>query len=580
VITEKVEFGFTQSSPGVYVYQDITAYVKSVSINRGLSRDTGTFQSGSADLVLLNNNREFDPNYSSSPFYGEVKPQASLRITSAGVVIFTGFIEVWDFQYNVSLESTVNVSATDATARLAAVNFNADTVFSAEMPFTRITTLLGASYVNWQGGTALDSGLYQMGAGTAFAGDSVWSYMQKIAESDGGTIFISGDNKVTFKSGASLDAPPSTTTYRYNLCKVPNFETVSTGWLGTRSTTVAYKGSYSLQSTSIASDWVNSELDPYGVQYSATTPAVTQNNPYTFSVWVRSATAQTVYLNAGFKKTTTIDLGSDSVTLAANTWSRLSVTVTPSLSAMTTYLSVSGTATFYVDAALIESGAVLNEFFDGTYKPTDTATVIYTSAWDGTSGASTSTLTIVTSYPANTDPFIVIGDNGGTAIPYTDIKTVYANEQMYNQTVVLRNDTGTGGTATNAANGTAYGVRNYTFVDSLVATDISATSLAGYYLGLWENPEFRFQSITMALHALSADHVASVLGVELWGGATVTYTPNGIGTGFTLTQRVFGITHDISPEAHNISLELGAFNTRFRLDSPIYGVLNQNILGY
>jgi hypothetical protein len=43
---------------------------------------------------------------------------------------------------------------------------------------------------------------------------------------------------------------------------------------------------------------------------------------------------------------------------------------------------------------------------------------------------------------------------------------------------------------------------------------------------------------------------------------------------------VFGITHDISPEAQNISLELGAFNTRFRLDSPIYGVLDQNILGY
>ena len=87
---QKVEFGFTQSSPGVYTYQDITSYVRSVSITRGVSRELDTYQAGTCSITLDNNARAFDPTYTSSPFNGEIKPQAAVRITSGNVVIFTG----------------------------------------------------------------------------------------------------------------------------------------------------------------------------------------------------------------------------------------------------------------------------------------------------------------------------------------------------------------------------------------------------------------------------------------------------------------------------------------------------------
>ena len=58
----KVEFGFTQSG-GAYVYNDVTAYVRSVETNRGRADNYDSFDAGSATIVLDNRGREFDPTY-------------------------------------------------------------------------------------------------------------------------------------------------------------------------------------------------------------------------------------------------------------------------------------------------------------------------------------------------------------------------------------------------------------------------------------------------------------------------------------------------------------------------------------
>ena len=582
----KVEFGFTQSSYGVYVFQDVTAYVRSVDINRGLSRDLDTFNAGSCNVTLDNRDRAFDPSYSSSPYYGEVKPQAAVRITAGGVVVFTGYIDSWSFEYSVVGDQTASFTALDGTTRIANANVPPQT-FSSQYAGARIGSVAASTAVSWTGGTVLDVGQYVLGGDTVGDDVSAWDYIQQVAKADGGAAYVSGAGQLVFKSGATSDFPSTRTTNRYNLCKVPGFESATiTGWTGTRSSTVAYKGSWSLQGTN-TTDWYSiSPLTPeniYGVKFSDATQTWTANIPYTVSVYVYSSLAQNITLNAGFKKTTTpqaVDLYTSTTAVSANTWTRLSVTTTK-VNGTALNLSVEAPAgTLYVDAILVEQTSALLDFFDGTYGPTDTATVDYSQVWDGTTNVSTSTLTIVTTYPPNSTDSAVLSDAGGTAIPYTGISVEYGSELNYNKTIVLRASTSTGGTAVNLANGTAYGIRVYNDTLSLVGSDADAQALANYYLGAFDEPELRVQTVRMDLHALDGNDQETVLTKDVWDSAQVTFTPGGVGTALTSNQKIIGVKHSIGVDTYSVEWNLGTWGNKFRLDSTLLGVLDQNVLGY
>lgn len=580
----KVEFGFTQSSYGVYVFQDVTAYVRSVSINRGLQRDLDTYSAGSCSVVLDNRDRAFDPSYSSSPFYGEVKPQAAVRITSAGVVIFTGYIDSWSFDYEVVGDQTATFSALDGTTRIANAQVIPGTP-TAQYAGARIGSVASSTAVAWTGGTVLDVGQYLLGTDAIDSGTSAWDYIQDVAKADGGAAFISGAGELVFKSGATSDAPSTRTTNRYNKCKAPGFESATiTGWTGTRTSTVAYKGTYSLQGTN-TTDWYNliTPENIYGVKFVDSAQTWTTNVPYTISLYVYSTVAQDITLVGGFKKTTSpqaVDVYSSTTAVSANTWTRISVTATRVNGVAINFSVEAPGGTIYVDAVLIEQTAALLDFFDGTYGPTDTATVDYSQAWDGTTNISTSTLTIVTTYPPNSTDAVVLSDAGGTAIPYSDITVVYGSELNYNKTIVLRAATSTGGTAVNLANGTAYGVRVFSDDLSLIGSDADAQALANYYLGAYDEPELRVDSVTVDLHALDGNDQESVLNQDLWGGAQVTFTPGGVGSAIVNNQKIIGISHQISPVTHSVQLNLGTWGNKFRLDSTILGVLDTNVLGY
>jgi len=127
----------------------------------------------------------------------------------------------------------------------------------------------------------------------------------KWQQSEGGAAFITGDGKVAFKSQAASETPSSVTTYRYNLCLNPNFANNNNNWNGTRVSTVAYKGTYSLQGGSFTQWDVQSPVVPdtlYGALFTDSATTWVQNTAYTFSVWVYSTAAQSVTLTAGFKR--------------------------------------------------------------------------------------------------------------------------------------------------------------------------------------------------------------------------------------------------------------------------------------
>ena len=583
---QKVEFGFTQSSPGVYVYQDITAFVRSVNISRGVSRELDTYQAGTCQIVLDNNARTFDPSYSSSPYNGEIKPQAAVRVTSGNVVIFTGFVDQWLFDYQIVADATASMVCSDAISRLSRAEL-LDTTWTSEFTNQRIANVLNKPQVAWPSTQRqISLGSITLGADVVSAGTSAWDYIQSVAQSEGGAAFVAGNGDVVFKGQSAALIPTTQTTYRYNLCLNPSTESNITNWsAGSRSTTVAFKGTYSM----LAANYTQWDYLPpfppdsyYGTLYSDSATTWVINQAYTFSVYVYSTVAQNVSLIAGFKKTggsAAVNAQYQTISVAANTWTRLNVTATPSKSSMTAYLSVAAiNATVYTDAVLIEKNAALDSWFDGTLGPANTSNVTYSEGWNGSTNNSASTLTIVTTYSAGIPNAIVLSDADGTAIPYVDVSVAYASETLFNNIVVVS----TAGTSTQTStSGTAaYGVRTYTQDPSLVADLTNGQALANYLLDIYENPQLRFDSVTLAMEGLSADQQTSVLNSELYAAANITYTPSSIGSPITAYERVVGITHSITPDTHHVTFNLAEFGNKFRLDSVTFGILNTSVLGY
>lgn len=132
----KVEIAFDD---GPYVvsptWTDVTAYVRSMSTDRGRSDDWSTFY-GSATVTLDNRTRRFDPFYTSGPYYGKLLPRRQIRITAdyrygGGAFmeypIFRGYINGWPPVWsNAGYDSTVTLSCMDAMGLLSSDSLPAD----------------------------------------------------------------------------------------------------------------------------------------------------------------------------------------------------------------------------------------------------------------------------------------------------------------------------------------------------------------------------------------------------------------------------------------------------------------------
>jgi len=102
--TPKVSIAFDD---GPYVanptWTDITAYVYSADVSRGRSDDYSQFI-GTAQVVLNNNSRLFDPFYTSGTYYGKLLPRRQIKIEGVSnlvtYAVFRGFVDgfpaAWD----------------------------------------------------------------------------------------------------------------------------------------------------------------------------------------------------------------------------------------------------------------------------------------------------------------------------------------------------------------------------------------------------------------------------------------------------------------------------------------------------
>lgn len=192
---------------GGVVFKDITDRVIRLSIDRGKNRDLDRFNAGSLNVILNNDDRAFDPLYSSSPFAGAIVPRRELRVTIDGVRTITTTVDDWNYSYSPEGNSRAEVEATDEFTLLARQVLTAGTA-TPQLSGARVNAVLDMESVNWPtSNRVIDAGNSTLGA-DEFDGNAL-SYLQKVSDSEQGLLFIDKNGDLVFRD--RLDATPTST---------------------------------------------------------------------------------------------------------------------------------------------------------------------------------------------------------------------------------------------------------------------------------------------------------------------------------------------------------------------------------
>ena len=184
---------------GGEIYTDIASYEQNISTNRGRSRELDRYATGQASVTFQNQNRTFDPSYTSSTLYPNIVPRRPIRITANGYSIYQGYVDDWNLDYNVSGESDATATCIDGFGILSKQTLAAATA-TAQPTGTRIAAVLAKPEVNWPLSLeAIDVGQQTLQADVIAQDENVLTYLQLVEASEPGSFFISRDGKATFK---------------------------------------------------------------------------------------------------------------------------------------------------------------------------------------------------------------------------------------------------------------------------------------------------------------------------------------------------------------------------------------------
>lgn len=175
---------------------EVTDYVRSFNISRGKSRELDKYQTGSASVQFNNENRYFDPTYAASPFFGQLVPYRALVITVDDVVQFTGIVDDYNIEYDLSGMSYVSCTGSDIFAQLASLEL-VDYVPDEEISGTRIDNAL--TNAGWSvTARNIDAGSSMIASQVVDDGTNLLAYIQAVAASEFGDVYATKDGKIRF----------------------------------------------------------------------------------------------------------------------------------------------------------------------------------------------------------------------------------------------------------------------------------------------------------------------------------------------------------------------------------------------
>ena len=190
---------------------DVSSIALQASIRRGRNRILDKFEAGSATVVLQDDNGNFNPSNTASPYYGKILPLRKITIFAnydgTQYTLFSGFIMqfITHFAVGINDRSSVTLVCVDGFRMLTNLNVSSISGTSAgDSSGTRIGRLLDvASWPTSQ--RALDSGSSTLQVDPGTANRAMLDVIQTVADkSEFGTFFIDRKGIATFFSRQTL----------------------------------------------------------------------------------------------------------------------------------------------------------------------------------------------------------------------------------------------------------------------------------------------------------------------------------------------------------------------------------------
>jgi hypothetical protein len=182
-----------------FIYYDITNYVTGITLTRGKSNNIDNISSGDFVVELNNRERTFDPEYASSPFFGNILPKRVVRYSVNGVQQYQGVIDDWGLAYSPDGDAIANFVASDGFVYLNNQTLGAGTA-TAQLSGARITAILDDQFVQWPTlERTIAAGQATLGANVVTDGQNALSYLQQVELSELGLFFIGKDGKAIFR---------------------------------------------------------------------------------------------------------------------------------------------------------------------------------------------------------------------------------------------------------------------------------------------------------------------------------------------------------------------------------------------
>jgi len=606
-----VPLGSTMSS---IVWTDVTDYVQGVSINRGRSNELDEFSTGSATVMLENNDRRFDPEYADGPYYGSLTPMRPVRIGASydgGFYqeLFMGWVDGWPQSYQGQFGSNVTLNVSDGFKVLSQLTlpafwpyhieqhtpdvwFRFDDGDGSSTAFEEILQLPVGQWKNASGATTSSTATGLLtddgSAAASFDGDT-WL---EVPDSRFPFSFYDKDNK-TLEFWIQTN---TTDDGSYGIFYSPGNEfTIAAGMIVTGGVGViqAQWGSISGVSLAVAIDsavrvndgrphhiclrfdWSGSPTFNVAVDgvntslftsFSTTPPA----DPYIATVGKAYTSSATSTYNMASNFVGEID----ELIFYTDTTLSLAEVVAHRDIGRGTYLTGQSTEG-RIDTIL----TMADWMSDGTDLGTGRGTVrgILTNgvtALDAIKEAEAAEQGRVFMDVAGNVKFVgrqqigesstyvtsqaTFGDGAGE-LHYLDIGTNYDDQRIYNRITVQR-DGGPAITTNDTASQSRYFIKTNDLTGLITDTDDQSIDIANARLASYADPQLRIESLTFDPRSAPADLFPIALAFEIGTRITVNRRPQGVGDPISRDVFIESVAHEITPDTWTTTYQL----------SPVY----------
>ena len=189
----------TEYTLGGTLFYDVSEFVRSVSVGRGKSRQLDRFTAGGATIEFNNNNRVFDPENTSSPFFGQIIPKRTIKVETGGSAVFYGVVDDWNLNYDISGLSVANADCVDGFTLLSQ-RVLADHTSTVQLSGARVNAVLDRPEVNWPSSLRdIDNGATTLQADVVEDGTNVYDYLQLVSDSERGAFFMGADGFINYR---------------------------------------------------------------------------------------------------------------------------------------------------------------------------------------------------------------------------------------------------------------------------------------------------------------------------------------------------------------------------------------------